>query len=45
MKNNKLNEADKVFLWVVNQLRKIDIQNEKARKKRLKKEYKERFNK
>lgn len=45
MNNNKLNEADKVFLWVVNQLRKIDIKKEKERKKRLKKEYKERYNK
>lgn len=45
MNNIKLNTAQKTFLWVVNQLRKIDIQNEKARKKRLKKEYKERFNK
>lgn len=45
MKNNKLNEADKVFLWVVNQLRKIDIKKEKERKKRLKKEYKEKYNK
>lgn len=45
MKNNKLNEADKVFLWVVNQLRKIDIKKDKERKKRLKKEYKEKYNK
>lgn len=45
MNNNKLNEADKVFLWVVNQLRKIDIKKEKERKKRLKKEYKEIYNK
>ncbi len=45
MNNNKLNEADKVFLWVVNQLRKIDIKKEKERKKRLKKEYKEKYNK
>lgn len=33
------------FLWCVNQLRKDDIKKEKARKKRLKKEYKAKYNK
>ncbi len=35
--------AMETFLWCVNQLRKADIKKEKLKRKRLKREYKEKY--
>lgn len=43
--NSKITEADRVFLKILNQLNKIEINKQKEKRRKLKREYKEKYTK